>query len=80
MLHKEQKYFLKGLKEDCFIMLNGGVSFSEHLLEKGFAKLQKKLDEKFLNSTLYKKLTRSQRRAEYHKRGIWEDPTLANCF
>ena len=79
-LHEEQKYFLIGFKEDCFVMLNAGISFSEHLLEEGFAKLQEKLGEAFLNSTMYKKLLRSQNRAAYHKRGIWEDPTLANCF
>ena len=79
-LHIQQKYFLLGLKKDCFIMLDAGTSFSEHLLEEGFAKLQNGLGDKFLNSTLYKKLKRSQDRAEYHKRGIWEDPILANCF
>jgi endonuclease YncB( thermonuclease family) len=79
-LHEEQKYYLLGLKQDCFIMLNGGVSFSEHLLEKGFAKLQNNLDDAFLTSTMYKKLKRAEQRAEYHKRGIWEDPILANCF
>ena len=79
-LHIEQKYLLLGYKKDCFVMLNAGRSFSEHLLEEGFAKLQNKLGDSFLNSTLYKKLKRSQDRAEYHKRGIWEDPILANCF
>lgn len=79
-LHPEQKYLLIGFKEDCFIMLNAGISFSEHLVEEGFAKLQEKLDEAFLTSTLYKKLQRSQNRAVYHKKGIWEDPVLANCF
>ncbi len=79
-LHEEQKYYLIGHKDECFVMLNAGVSFSEHLLEQGFAKLQNNLDEKFLNSTQYKNLKMSQGRAEYHKRGIWEDPLLANCF
>lgn len=79
-LHEEQKYLLVGFKKDCFVMLDAGTSFSEHLLEKGFAKLQNKLEDSFLNSTLYKKLKRSQDRAEYHKRGIWEDPVLAHCF
>ena len=79
-LHEEQKYYLLGLKEDCFVMLNAGVSFSEHLLEEGFAKLQTKLDDEFLNSTLYKKLKKAQDRAEYHKKGVWEDAVLSNCF
>ena len=79
-LHEEQKYHLLGYRKDCFVMLNAGTSFSEHLLEEGFAKLQNKLDDVFLNSTMYKKLKRSQDRAEYHKRGVWEDPVLANCF
>ena len=79
-LHEEQKYLLIGFKEDCFVMLNAGISFSEHLIEEGFAKLQESLDENFLNSTMYKKLLRSQNRAAYHKRGIWEDPVLPNCF
>lgn len=79
-LHEEQKYFIIGFKEACFVMLNAGISFSEHLVEEGFAKLQEKLNENFLNSTRYKKLLRSQNRAIYHKRGIWEDPTLPNCF
>lgn len=61
-------------------MLNGGESFSSHLLEQGFAKIQTKLDEVFLNSVRYKKLEQAQKRAQYHKRGIWEDPVLVNCF
>lgn len=61
-------------------MLNAGVSFSQHLLEEGFAKLQNNLDDEFLMSTHYKKLQRAQERAEYHKKGIWEDPVLSNCF
>ncbi len=79
-LHEEQKYFLKGYKEDCFVMLNAGTSFSEHLLEEGFAKLQNNLDDEFLMSTHYKKLKLAQDRAEYHQKGIWEDPILSNCF
>ena len=79
-LHREQKYFLTGFKEDCFIMLNAGVSFSEHLLEEGFAKLQNNLDDTFLSSTMYKRLKKAQDRAEYHQRGIWEDDILPNCF
>lgn len=79
-LHEEQKYALIGHNDECFVMLNAGVSFSEHLLEQGFAKLQSHLDEEFLNSTQYKNLKKSQDRAEYHNRGIWEDPVLSNCF
>lgn len=79
-LHVEQKYYLMGLKDECFVMLNAGLSFSEHLLEKGFAKLRQNLDAEFLNSTLYKNLKKAQERAEYHQRGIWEFPELSQCF
>jgi endonuclease YncB( thermonuclease family) len=79
-LHEEQKYEVVGLKDECFVMLNAGVSFSEHLLEQGFAKLRTNLSSEFLQTTEYKNLLRSQQRAEYHRRGIWSDDILPKCF
>jgi len=80
LMHEEQKYLIRPLKERCFIMLNAGTSLSEYLIEEGFALLPKKPEPDFIGTPLYDQLVLAQKRAKYHKRGIWQKPGLLNCF
>lgn len=80
VLHLEQKYYIHPYEKSCFIMLNSGISFSEHLLENGFARLEKSFNASFSGSALHQKLQMAEKRARYHKRGVWSDETVSNCF
>ncbi len=80
IMHEEQKYMIKPLRERCFIMLNSGISFSEHMIEKGFAILPKKPEPELIGKPIYENLKLAQKRAQYHKRGVWQKPSLLNCF
>lgn len=81
IFHTMQKYHLIAFKKACFVMLNGGVSFSEHLLEKGYAMLDDRIAKsQFSKTALYAKLLEAQNRAQYHQKGIWSNQVVVNCF
>lgn len=80
LLHEDQTYYIHPYKEKCFIMLNGGISYSEYLVENGFAKMQSTFENGFFGSPLYQKLQKAQKRATYHGRGLWKDPMVSSCF
>ncbi|KIM10866.1 MAG: hypothetical protein KU37_09085 [Sulfuricurvum sp. PC08-66] len=80
-LHEEIAYTLEAYEgNSCFMWLDGGRTWSEYLLEKGYALLKNSHSEAFIKTTLYAKLQRAQERAKYEHRGVWSDETLAECF
>lgn len=80
VLHENITYNIKPYGKECFVMLNGGTSWSEYLIEKGYALLSKSISPDYINSVGYEKLTLAQNRAKYHKRGIWSDIIVAQCL
>lgn len=80
-LHEQQKYHLIPYQQNCFIMLNGGITLSQKLLESGYAKLDDEMITKRFSSTaLYASLQRAEARARYEGRGFWKNQVLVNCF
>lgn len=80
VLHEDITYSITPLDKKCFVMLNGGTSWSEYLIEKGYAVLESNLDPMFMLSAHYHQLERAQKRAQYHKRGLWSDIMIKNCL
>jgi hypothetical protein len=81
VLHEDITYMIEPHEgNSCFLYLNGGTTYSEYLVEKGFALLKNSHDGDFAKSVAYEKLTRAQARAKYHKKGVWGNARLANCF
>lgn len=80
VLHEDMTYTIKPYGKECFVMLNGATSWSEYLLEEGFAVLSNVIELNFLNSAGYERLKLAQDRAKYHKRGLWSDIMVKNCI
>ena len=75
LLKIKQMYHIEFKNDSCIIYSNGGISYSETLLENGLATLKAQLkDEEFGAS--FKK---AQERAKHSKIGIWKDDLLVNC-
>ena len=69
-LHPELTYHITPYGQQCMVVLKGGLTLSEALLESGYAVLQSQ------NTTLQAALER----AKYHEKGIWSSSAVVNCM
>lgn len=64
-----QFYHLEKMKNQCIIYSNGTKSYSEVLLENGYALLDQNLNDEVWKFKFY----RAQKRAEILKKGVWKE-------
>jgi hypothetical protein len=78
LLKSRQRYHIINDNNQCVMMLNGGKSYGQALLEKGFAYLVPFI--KIKDRVLEYRLGQSALKAKLKEIGIWKDPILARCF
>ena len=77
-LYVEQQYSVEGLDNLCLLHLSSGSSYSEILLEEGFARIP--IGIKYENFILNHRFQRALLRAKSTKAGMWADVNIRNCF
>lgn len=77
-LYIEQQYSVEGLDNLCLLHLSSSHSYSETLLEKGYARISPLL--RFKEFELFERFERAQLRAIKKKKGIWSEGAIQNCF
>lgn len=77
-LHIEQQYSVEAIETLCLLHLSSGDSYSEALLEKGYARISPLLRLKEFE--LFERFERAQLRAIKKKEGIWSDARIRDCF
>lgn len=77
-LYIEQQYSVEGLEEACLLHLSSSHSYSETLLEKGYARISALLQ--FKEFELYERFEQAQLRAKKKNEGIWSDGKVQGCF
>ncbi len=77
-LHKQQLYSVSDIKQRCLLHLSTGYSYSEALLEKGYARVLP--DYTFTDVILKYRFTRAVKRAKINKAGLWSDMKVRDCF
>ena len=77
-LHVQQQYSVEGIESLCLLHLSSSHSFSEALLEEGYARIP--LSIKYKNILLEDRFQRALKRAKSTKAGMWSDVNVVNCF
>lgn len=75
-LHIEQQYSVEAVETLCLLHLSSGHSYSEALLEKGYALISPQLKD----TELLYRFEKAQLRAKIKKEGIWSDEKIRGCF
>lgn len=75
-LYIEQQYSVEAVEVLCLLHLSSGHSYSEALLEKGYARISPKLKD---TEYVYR-FEKAQLRAKIKKEGIWSDEKIRGCF
>lgn len=77
-LKVQQKYSVEGKDNRCVLYLSNDYSYSEALLEKGYAKMP--FEVKGKNPEMEYRFKKALKRAKTKKLGIWSDVNVRNCF
>ena len=77
-LHQQQLYSVSGIKQRCLLHLSTGYSYSEALLERGYARVLP--DYTFTDVILKYRFTRAVKRAKINRAGLWSDTKVKDCF
>lgn len=77
-LRPQQQYSVEGKEHACLLSLSSGHSYSEALLEQGYARLPEAFVYK--DFLLRHRFNRALQRAKNTKAGIWSDTNIRNCF
>jgi len=77
-LHIQQQYSVKGLGDLCLLHLSSGSSYSEALLEEGYARIP--IGITYESFILNHRFQRALLRAKSAKTGMWSDVNVINCF
>ena len=77
-LHIEQQYSVEGLEKSCLLHLSSGSSYSEVLLEEGYARMP--IGIKYDDVILEYRFKRALLRGKSSKAGMWSDVNVINCF
>lgn len=78
LLYIEQQYSVEGIEDACLLHLTSGYSYSEALLEKGYARVPP--GKIYKDSILNNRFMKAEKRAKSTDVGIWADVNLRNCF
>jgi hypothetical protein len=78
LLHAQQQYSVRSIEGRCLLNLSSGHSYSEALLEEGYARVLPLLV--FKDNLLDYRFKQALRRAKIRKLGIWSDLNVRNCF
>lgn len=77
-LHVEQQYSVEGVDNACLLHLSSGHSYSEALLENGYARIS---PNQISNLSLLKhRFEKAVKRAKNTRAGMWSDINIRNCF
>ena len=77
-LYIQQQYSVEGFEGKCLLKLSSGHSYSEALLENGYARIPPGMQYK--DTVLKHRFKRAEQRAKKKKAGIWSDINVRNCF
>jgi len=77
-LHIKQQYSVSGVDGKCLLNLSSSHSYSEALLEVGYARIHPNLD--FKDELLAYRFEKAVKRAKVKKEGFWSDENIINCF
>jgi hypothetical protein len=77
-LEVQQLYSVKGVEGKCLLHLSSGHTYSEAILEAGYARIPITL--KYDDPLLKYRFKRALQRAKSSKLGIWSDVNVRNCF
>ena len=77
-LQVQQQYSVEGREDRCVLYLSNEYSYSEALLEHGFARIT--LGLTYDNRLMKYRFNQAVKRAKSKKLGIWADPNVRNCF
>jgi len=77
-LHIQQQYSVVAIEGKCLLNLSSGYSYSEVLIEKGYARLLPSYT--FNDDLIDYRFKRAVKRAKIEKAGIWSDINVRNCF
>ena len=77
-LHVQQQYSVEGIDNLCLLYLSSEHSYSEALLEQGYARIPPGINYK--DPVLHYRFKRAVQRAKNAKAGIWSDTNVRNCF
>lgn len=78
LLYPQQQYGVEGIESKCLLYLSHQFSYSERLLEKGYARVIPTIEYK--DPILKHRFNKAIKRAKITKAGLWSDPNLRNCF
>jgi len=78
LLHIQQQYSVEGISDLCLLHLSSGNSYSEALLEKGYARIPPA--QLFEDEILRYRFKQAVKRAKVTKAGLWSDVNAKNCF
>lgn len=74
----EQQYSVEGVEGRCLLHLSSGHSYSEALLEKGYARMP--IGARYKDPVLRYRFKQAERRAKTNRAGLWSDVNVRNCF
>jgi len=77
-LHVQQQYSTEGISGLCLLHLSSGHSYSEALLEKGYARVP--VGKSYEDEVLRYRFNQAVLRAKNTKAGLWSDVNVENCF
>jgi len=77
-LHVQQQYSVEGIESLCLLHLSSGHTYSEALLEKGYARMPR--GKIYKDVILKYRFKNAVQRAKNTKAGIWSDLNVRNCF
>ena len=78
LFHVQQQYTVRAVDDRCLLLLSFAHSYSEKLLEKGYARILPTLVYK--DELLQYRFLQAVKRAKREKNGIWQDEDFEMCF
>ena len=77
-LYVQQQYSVEGKGDRCLLYLSNEGTYSEALLEKGYARIP--LGLQYDDIIMKYRFKKALQRAKSKKLGIWSDVNVRNCF
>lgn len=78
LLHVYQQYNVEGIKGLCMLNISSGYSYSELLLEHGYARITP--NQLYKDVLIKHRFDKAVKRAKKKSAGIWSDINVRNCF